>query len=70
MFCLFHSSTPVVDGVDDRIEKGVNVAEPRGQQERHHRRFEVRPVDVQRDAGPRVAHEEGEPAAEEANWKR
>ena len=58
----------VVDGVDERVEEGVDVSEPGGQEESRHRGFEVRPAQLHGDARPGVANEERKPADQETNW--
>ena len=60
----------VEDGVDERVEGGVDVAEPRGEEEEGHARVDVGVGRLEADGGDDVAGEEGDPAEEEAAWKR
>ncbi len=56
----------VEDGVDERVEGGVGVAQPRRHQEDGHGRLQRRQPRLQRQPREDVAREERDPAEQEA----
>ena len=66
--CL--SKLRVEDGVDEGVDAGVDVAEPGGEEEEGHAGVDVGVGRLEADGGDDVAGEEGDPAEEEAAWKR